>query len=476
MEVTRKQITSVGIDIGTTTTHLVFSKLTLENDPFAISRKLEVAEREVIYQSKIYITPLKNENTEIDIQKILPIILNEYEQAGIGLNEIDSGAVIITGESSRKINAEEIIKIIAGESGKFVAATAGPNFESVISAHGSGAVNYSEVNHVKLIHSDIGGGTSNVAIIDNGKIIQTSSVNIGGRQLAYNNEQNIIRLEPSGKVFLNELGINLSVGDIVSEETLNQVAQLMAETLIEILMGGKESPLFDRIIVGHTFDLQDNQYLYSFSGGVSEFIYADNNSQYNDLGNLLGSKLREILNSRGLDVVELPEKIRATVIGASSFTLQVSGYTTYTSVNIQLPMKNIPVIKPIIDKRDLSPEIVASQVTNALNRFDISEGDQPIALAFHDPVRTNYNQLKDFVKGITKALPLMMKKKTPLILIFDTDIANSVGNVMIRETGMENILSLDEIELKEGDFIDVGESLNDESIYPIVIKSLIFSK
>lgn len=138
-------------------------------------------------------------------------------------------------------------------------------------------------------------------------------------------------------------------------------------------------------------------------------------------------------------------------------------------------MKNIPVIKPIIDKRDLSKETVSIQVKTALNRLDIHEGDQPIALAFHDPVRTNYNQLKDFVKGISNAVPIMMKKKTPLILIFDTDIANSVGNVMIRETGMENILSIDEIELREGDFIDVGESLNDESIYPIVIKSLIFS-
>ena len=475
MEVTRKQITSVGIDIGTTTTHLVFSRLTLENDPFSISRKLRVTGREVIYQSKIYFTPLKKGNTEIDIQKILPIILDEYEQAGIGLNEIDSGAVIITGESSRKLNAEEIIKIIAGESGKFVAATAGPNFESVISAHGSGAVNYSEVNQVRLIHCDVGGGTSNIAVIENGEIVQTSSVNIGGRQLAYNDSYEVIRLEQSGKVFLNELGINLSVGNRVSEETMDQVAQLMAETLIAILNGAKDSPLFDRIVVGHALDLQGDQYLYSFSGGVSEFIYSVNSSQYNDLGNLLGSKLREIMDIRGLDVVELPEKIRATVIGASSFTLQVSGYTTYTSTSIHLPMKNIPVVKPIIDKQDLCPGAVSSQIKKALNRLDIQEGGQPIALAFRDPVRANYDQLRAFVKGIAMALPSMVEKKTPLILIFDTDIANSVGNVMVRETGMEDILSIDEIELNEGDFIDVGEPLNDESIYPIVIKSLIFS-
>ena len=475
MEVTRKQITSVGIDIGTTTTHLVFSRLILENDPFSSSRKLKVAEREVIYQSKIYFTPLKNENREIDVQKILPIILNEYEQAGIGLNEIDSGAVIITGESSRKINAEEIVKIIAGESGKFVAATAGPNFESVISAHGSGAVSYSEENQVILIHTDIGGGTSNIAVIENGDITQTLCVNIGGRQIAYDKEHKISRLEPSGKIFLNELGRNLEVGDQISEEILGQVAQLMLETLIEILLSGNKSPLNNKITDRPILDLPDGKSLYSFSGGVSEFIYNDDRTQYNDLGNLLGSQLLDILNSQGLEFVELPEKIRATVIGASSFTLQVSGYTTYISSNIQLPMKNIPVIKPIIDKRDLSKETVSIQVKTALNRLDIHEGDQPIALAFHDPVRTNYNQLKDFVKGISNAVPIMMKKKTPLILIFDTDIANSVGNVMIRETGMENILSIDEIELREGDFIDVGESLNDESIYPIVIKSLIFS-
>jgi ethanolamine utilization protein EutA len=475
LEVTRKQITSVGIDIGTTTTHLVFSRLTLENDPFAVSRKLRVAEREVIYQSKIYFTPLKNENTEIDVNEILPILLNEYEKAGIGLNEIDSGAVIITGESSRKINAEEIINIISGESGKFVAATAGPNFESVISAHGSGAVGYSDRNKVKLIHSDIGGGTSKIIVIEEGEIVHTLSVNIGGRQIAYDNEHKIIRLEKSAKLFLGELGKDLSVGDKVSVETLDQMAQLMAETLLGIIMGVNESPLQDRIIEGSLLDLKGTQYLYSFSGGVSEFIYGDNNSQYNDLGNLLGHKLLGMIKVQGLEIVELPEKIRATVIGASSFTLQISGYTTYTSTKIQLPMRNIPVVKPIIDKRNISPEYVSSQVKKALTRLDVDEGSRPIALAFHDPVRTNYTQLKDFVEGIKRALPNTTMKGTPLVLIFDTDIANSVGNVMIRETGIENILSIDEIELKEGDFIDVGEPMTDESIYPIVIKSLIFS-
>lgn len=475
MEVTRKQITSVGIDIGTTTTHLVFSCLTLENDPFSVSRKLRVAEREVIYQSKIYFTPLKNENTEINVDEILPIILNEYEKAGIGLNEIDSGAVIITGESSRKINAEEIINIISGESGKFVATTAGPNFESVISAHGSGAVSYSDRNKVKMIHSDIGGGTSKIIMIEDGVIVHTLSVNIGGRQIAYDNDYKIIRLEKSAELFLDELGKDISVGAKVSVETLDQLAQLMAETLLEIIMGIKESPIQERIIEGSLLNLKDTKYMYSFSGGVSEFIYGDNNSQYNDLGHLLGHKLLEMIKAQELEIVELPEKIRATVIGASSFTLQISGYTTYTSTNIQLPMRNISVVKPIIDKRNISPEHVSTQIKKALTRLDVEEGTRPIALAFHDPVRTNYTQLKDFVEGIKLALPNMAENGTPLVLIFDTDIANSVGNVMIRETGIENILSIDEIELKEGDFIDVGEPMTDESIYPIVIKSLIFS-
>ena len=172
--------------------------------------------------------------------------------------------------------------------------------------------------------------------------------------------------------------------------------------------------------------------------------------------------------------MNLPERIRATVIGASSYTLEVSGPTTYSSTGFKLPIRNVPVTSPIIEKRRLSADYVQKQVKEALKKVDMEGGLLPVALAFKDPVAMGYDNIRVFVQGLSRALNLNMKEGVPLVLIFDTDIGNSVGNVLSRETGAENILALDEISLSEGDFIDVGEPINDGAAYPVIIKSLVF--
>ena len=217
-EIDRKKITSVGIDIGTSTSHLVFSELVLEKNPWSRSRKYEIVERNIKYRGNIFFTPLKDENREIDVDLLMPMLLGEYEKAGIDMSTVDTGAVIVTGESARKENAETIVERLAMESGKFVAATAGPNFESVIAAYGSGAVEYSKVNNCKVIHTDIGGGSSNIAVIENGEITATACVNVGGRLIAFDEEGVIIRLEPAGMEALEEKEINASMGDPLTEE------------------------------------------------------------------------------------------------------------------------------------------------------------------------------------------------------------------------------------------------------------------
>ncbi|MHA1237020.1 MAG: ethanolamine ammonia-lyase reactivating factor EutA, partial [Candidatus Hodarchaeales archaeon] len=187
IRVTEKRINSVGIDIGTSTSHLIFSELVLKRDPSSTTEKFHVAERIIKYRSKIIFTPLLT-SKEIDIEKLLPALLEEYKKAHINPSDIDTGAVIITGESAKKENAERIVEVLAKETGNFAASTAGPNFESSISGHGSGAVSYSEQNQCKIIHTDVGGGTSNIAVIENGRIIATACINVGGRLIAFEND------------------------------------------------------------------------------------------------------------------------------------------------------------------------------------------------------------------------------------------------------------------------------------------------
>ena len=475
INIERKVITSVGIDVGTTTSHLVISELALEKDLFSRSKKFRIVERNVRHRGRIFFTPLREGNREIDVDRLVPLIRGEYERAGIDVSEVDTGAVIVTGESARKKNAEEIVERLALESGRFVAATAGPNFEAVISAYGSGAVGYSKRESCRLIHTDIGGGTSNIAVIDNGEIVATACVNVGGRLIAFGDQDEIIRLEPAGKTVMEELGIDIG-GDTLVDEQKAVVAETLASILIEVITDQPMSALTSKLMLTRSLPVESFQGdpLHSFSGGVAEYLYGKEDRDFNDLGRLLADQIKALSEESGLKLVEPSEKIRATVIGACEFTLQVTGSTTYRAPRFELPLRNLPVVAPVIRRDRLSIEHVSSQVSRALARLDVEQGDAPLVLAFRDPVGLQYERLKTFSLGLVEAIQETINSGLPIILVFDTDVGNSVGNVLHRETGTGNVLSIDEISLGEGDFIDVGEPIIGDPVYPVVVKSLVF--
>ncbi len=482
IKVAEKRMNSVGVDVGTSTSHLVFSELVLKKDPSSKTEKFYVAERNIKHRGDIIFTPLRPTTNEIDIDRLLPALLHEYQKANIDPATIDSGAVIITGESAKRNNAEKIVQFLAKEAqlGNFVASTAGPNFESMISAYGSGAVTYSATHGKKIIHSDVGGGTSNIAVIDNGIITATACINVGGRLLAFNDANEIIRLEPAGVWVLEACNLTHKLGEKITEEEKLLVSQKLADSLLEVLKGEKLSKLTQKLMMTENLPQEcfENSPAVSFSGGVAEFIYQKSDEEFHDLGKLLGNHIRSLLSENNLEQIETPEKIRATVIGASGHTLNVSGSTTFISKDrskIDLPVRNLPVVLPQIDRQLLSIDYVATQIRNAFLRMDIEEGEDNFVLAFIDPVRSVYEKLTIFSKGIVKGLPKTIQSEKPIFLVFETDIGNSVGNVMKRETGISNeILSLDEISIKEGDFLDCGKPLFEDRVFPIVIKSLIF--
>ncbi|MFW9855141.1 MAG: ethanolamine ammonia-lyase reactivating factor EutA [Candidatus Thorarchaeota archaeon] len=480
IKTTEKRIQSVGIDVGTSTSHLIFSELVLRKDPTSRTEKFHVAERHIKFKGKIFLTPLISP-TEIDFGELTKILLQEYARAGIKVSEIDTGAVIITGESAKKENAEKIIENLSRETGRFVAASAGPNFEAIISAYGSGAVEFSRSSGTRLIHTDVGGGTSNIAVIEAGEILATACINVGGRLIVVNENNEIVRLEPAGAQTLRHCKLDLGLGDVITEGEKDKIAKILAITLIQVLTSDiSSSSLVNDLMM--TPVLPESCFTpdikWSFSGGVAEYIYRKSEASYNDLGLHLGRHIRN-LAKKHQEILEMPEKIRATVIGASEYTLQISGSTTFISPNFEktsrLPIRNLPIVIPRIDRTKLSEKYIADQIQKALTRLDISEGEEPLALAFHDPVRTVYDRLKVFSFGLVKALPRTIKHKMPMILIFDTDVGNSVGNVLSRETQIQtDILSIDEISLKEGDFIDIGQPVVENKVFPVVIKSLVF--
>ncbi len=473
MEINEIEILSVGVDVGSSTSHLVFSNLFLKRDQRSVTRRFNIEQRDIIYEGRIIHTPLLDDNT-IDINKLTGFFKEEYQRAGIDPADIQTGAVIVTGESARKQNARQIVEALSNDAGKFVAATAGPNFESLIAAMGSGAAARSKDDNKTIVSCDIGGGTSNIAISRNGQTLSTSCISVGGRLLGVDSEGKIWRIdEPAAKVMAH-LGMNYQIGDPISKEDIERIAAKFAEILIEVITGPAASSLARQLMLTADLNFPSRIDEYSFSGGVAELMYGGVNN-FDDIGHILADKIKLLAPELRAPVIELPNKIRATVIGAGAYSLSISGCSGFRDDQVSFPIRNVPVIRVDVDQSKLSIEHVVSQINAAFQRFDLDEGEEIIALYFKDPVRVSYPQLELFAKSIEAALANTIKNKLPVILIFETDIASSVGNVIRRETQLKtNLLALDELMLREGDWIDIGEPLVAGQVYPVTVKSLVF--
>ena len=470
----RKELTSVGVDIGSSTSHVVFSQIVLEKNVQSRTEKFEIKERKILYSGPIHLTPFKDAHN-VDFDALRNLLLDDYRNAGLKVSDIDTGAVIITGETAKKENAEWIVSELAGEVGKFVAATAGPNFESVLAAYGSGAVSRSADTGETVMNIDCGGGSSNIAICKDGRVVATTAINVGGRLIAFDDSGIIIRLEDTGKELGGLMCIGLELGQTLDEAHRQVLAESLAGALMDCIQGKQSSRVTSMLMMAPPLDYNEPIDSITFSGGVAEFIYNVEEGQFNDLGLYLANSIREKADALKLPIRKPEHRIRATVIGAGNFSLQVSGSTTFLSSGLEYPLRNLPVVVPHITSRKASSEEVRKSIELALSRFDLKEGEDPLILAFNDAVRPSYENLKQFAIGVVQALPNTIENQAPIFMCFDADIGNSVGNVLKRETRVTNeILSIDELHVQEGDFLDIGKPIIEDVVVPVVIKTLVF--
>jgi len=473
VEIKRVELLSVGIDVGSSTSHLVFSKLVLVKDEHSPTQRFVIQDREIVYEGKIISTPLQNGNT-IDISALTTFFKTEFDKAGIHPDEIRTGAVIVTGETAKKSNAPQIAQSLSTDSGKFVAATAGPNFESLLAAMGSGATARSAERNSTILSCDIGGGTANLAISKNGEVISTSSVSVGGRLISLDAEGRINYLNKPAVTVMQHLGLGYAAGDVIAETDLRRIASALADVLIEVMTGPARSPLAKQLMVTDDLEFGHKIDEYMFSGGVAEFLYGAT-GDYHDIGNMLAREIHSLTHRLKAPIAEPVNKIRATVIGAGAYSLSISGCSGFMDADLSFPIRNVPVLRVDAEESKLSMNHVVSMVNSAYQRYGFSEGEETVALFFKDPVRVNYNDLMVFAKSIETALPNSISKKKPVILVFEKDIACSVGNVIKRETRLNaNLLSLDELSLDDGDWIDIGEPLVGQQVFPVTVKSLVF--
>ncbi|MFC2060078.1 ethanolamine ammonia-lyase reactivating factor EutA [Chloroflexota bacterium] len=475
----RIQLESVGIDIGSTTSHLMLSRIILRRKGLFLSSQFQVVSREITYASPVLLTPFTDGIT-IASQPLSLFISEAYREAGVSPEDIDTGAVIITGEAARRENAEAIAALFSKEAGKFVCATAGPNLEASIAAYGSGAVAMSQGvdgNGITVMNVDIGGGTTKIAIAKEGSVLETVSLNVGARLVVLDEMRRITRIEEAGKQVMDGIGLDLKVGDPVSPGEEREIAKALASSLFEVLERKALSPLCQKLMITPQLSFTDRINVVTFSGGVSEYIYGNESGNFGDIGQVLAQEIKQqtARPEFGIPVEKPVEGIRATVIGASQYTVQVSGNTIFISQDGILPLRNLQVVAPYIQEGEITQEVVESAIQASFNRFDMDVGEQPVALAMHWPFGVSYDLLKTAALGISSAFTKAIDKKMPLVLVFDADIAKLIGNILAQEISVGcDIVSIDGINLQDFDYIDIGRELPNVSAVPVTIKSLIF--
>ena len=460
-------LTSVGIDIGSSTSHLMFSQL-LIGYPSVLQRKPIVLERKVIARSPILLTPFSGD-WNIEAGPLKELIDATFREAGLTREDVDTGAVIITGEAARRDNAQKIAELFSDETGRFVCATAGPTLETIMAAHGSGAVMQSREQGLMLLNIDVGGGTTKISLIDNGKIRATSAVNVGARLVAYDAEGSIVRLEKGGRRFLSDLGYGLDLGAKISDGVRVQLATRMAQALFDAVTTGAQ-PWNEFYVTAPLGELPVVDAIL-FSGGVSEYIYGREAAAFGDLGPYLGRAIRGEADRRGFAVFEAGEGIRATVIGASQYTVQLSGETIFIPDSLTLPVRNLRVFVTSVDWQAPVANRTAAAVRKTLAERDEEVRGVPFVLAFSTPGFAGYGAVQEMARGIDDALSTVPAGDRPLALVFVQNVGQVVGGML---SAKWNMPCVDEVSLSELDFIDLGEVIPGEGFIPVVIKSLAF--
>jgi ethanolamine utilization protein EutA len=470
---------TVGIDIGSSGTQVIFSRINLRRLGEDLSSRYFVVSRETLFASGVALTPYRSEE-HIDEAGLGAIIDDAYNAAGIDPADIDTGAVILTGEALRRENAKAIAGIVAEKGGDFVCATAGHHMESMLAAYGSGAATVSSAEGKRILNIDIGGGTTKLAVVKGGKVVATAAVHIGGRLQVIDADGRIVRLDPAGKYHAARAGFAWNRGDRATATDLDAVAEGMADMLVAALA---TRPLPHDI--GHLY-LTDPIADFGaidgmmFSGGVGEYVYGREDRDFGDLGRRLGRAIRARIDAGVLPWRLLPagECIRATALGASEYSVQLSGNTSYISVpGALLPRRNLQVLQPdYVPTEAIDPDAVAAAIRRHMTAFDVDD-DREVALALRWQGVPSYERLAGFAEGIRRGLAARIARRQSIYVMLDGDVAQTLGAILREELNVASeILVIDGVALMDFDYIDLGRVRMPSNTVPVTIKSLVFSE
>jgi ethanolamine utilization protein EutA len=472
----QREVLSVGIDVGTTTTQVVFSRLILHDvaRPGQVPR-IQVDEKSVVHRGEAHPTPLTAPDV-VDAEALATLIRAEYDTAGVAPGSIETGAVIITGETARTKNADAILQALSANAGDFVVTIAGPNAEAQIAGRGSGAARWSTDHYEQVTSIDIGGGTSNAAVFKVGRHLCSSGLAVGGRQVEIDTQGTVLRIAPPGQTIVDDLALGLKEGRVATVEELRALCDVMADLVVDLATG-------QEVRVGHGLQLTppltgtDASSSVFLTGGIGACYYdrlpvttMAEVARYGDVGPLLADSLHRNERLAKLNVREPPETLRATVLGAAGQTVTLSGSTIWANRDI-LPLRNLPVLRPALPGRGGGLPFTAS-VREAMARWDL-DADAEAAIVVDLPTEMGYPALQAVAAEIV-AFHDAGHSERPLVLVLQQDYAQVLGQTIQGIRPGIPLLVIDQVGLGEGDFIDIGLPVLDGRAVPLSIKTLVF--
>lgn len=469
----RRELRSVGIDVGTTTTQVIFSRLVLVNRA-SLSQvpHYEFDSREVTYVSPVAFTPIDLDG-HLREDDLLAFILEQYRAAGVEPEQVESGAIIITGETSKAHNARPAVMHLAERLGDFVVASAGPHLESVIAGRGAGAADLSAEMAGRVLNIDIGGGTANFALFEAGRVVGSACLNVGGRLLETDSHGALTHVHEPALAICRELFGNAP--GLLSVDQLTAVAQRMASLLLEVVEG-KLSPLAQHLLMTEPLPPIGHLQALTLSGGVGACYYQDQSEaspfRFGDIGPLLASALRRLSGFQQLPLREPKQTVRATVIGAGAHSLSLSGSTIWLR-EMQLPLRNVPVVQCPVTWKDHQGAGLADGWKQGLRHMDLQVDGDLYALALPADMPVAYQAIQGCVDELGKFLQRVTNPH-PLLLVARQDLGKVLGMLLQPRLAGRSLAVIDEVATNDGDYIDIGSPLFDGEILPLTVKSLAF--
>lgn len=409
----------------------MFARLRLQRlSPFT-SRFVPV-ERAVVHRSPIRLTPYRGDGS-IDAGELAAFVYGEYAAAGLAHEDVDTGVVILTGNALESRNAAELADAFAQHGGRFVCAAAGHRLEAVLAAHGSGTVARSRRASIAALNIDVGGGTTKLALMERGEVLAVTALRVGARSVP----------APA------EAGARAAM------------ARRLAAAVVSAAWG---RPVDDGLALLPALPAAPRPAVVTFSGGVGALMERGSDADYGDLGPDLAAALRSVRAELPGVVERAAESIRATAIGSSQYSVQLSGNTVLISDERLLPIRNVPVAAARIHGAMDAGE-VSRAVRDALERS--GHPAALVALPFTGDPR--YERLRAVAEGLHTGVP-----GGPLLAAIAGDVARSVGTILVEELGRREAIVLDGLDLGDLDYVDIGPVVRPAGVVPVVVKSLLF--